>query len=135
LLSVLLLKPNVLLLDEPTSQLDPVAAKDLIIMLDRLNKEMGITVILVEHRLEELFAIADHIIMMDHGRVVYEGTSRGVIYDIFLEEDQTFMEYVPSISQLYIRIEGSLEKSSIPLTVKESKHWLASHSKVTHTSS
>lgn len=135
LLSVLLLKPNVLLLDEPTSQLDPVAAKDLIIMLDRLNKEMGITVILVEHRLEELFAIADHIIMMDHGRVVYEGTSRGVIYDIFLEEDQTFMEYVPSISQLYIRIEGSLENSSIPLTVKESKHWLASHSKVTHTSS
>ncbi|MEN2766880.1 ABC transporter ATP-binding protein [Ornithinibacillus xuwenensis] len=125
LLSVLLLKPKVLLLDEPTSQLDPVAAKDLIVMLDRLNKEMGITIILVEHRLEELFAIAEHVIMMDKGKVVYEGTSREVIYDIFQKNDQAFMQYVPSISQLYIQRTDTLEKSAIPLTVKECKQWLA----------
>src|SRR5699024_6454246 len=58
LLSILLLRPKVLLLDEPTSQLDPVAAKELIQILERLNNEMGMTIIIVEQRLEELFSLA-----------------------------------------------------------------------------
>src|SRR5699024_5931828 len=83
LLSVLLLKPKVLLLDEPTSQLDPLAAKDLIIMLERLNKEMGITIIMVEHRLEELFHIADRVLLLNDGEINYQGRSRNLIYQLF----------------------------------------------------
>lgn len=126
LLSVLLLKPNVLLLDEPTSQLDPVAAKDLIIMLERLNKEMGMTIIIVEHRLEDLFAIADQVVMMEEGKIAYEGTSREVIYNVSHDEHTDFQSYIPSIARLYMKEEKQPSKEAIPLTVKESKAWLAS---------
>lgn len=125
LLSVLLLKPKVLLLDEPTSQLDPIAAKDLIVMLERLNKEMGMTIILIEHRLEELFGVADRILVMKKGEIVYEGTSRQVIYRIYEDQDSDFIPYVPSISRLYMETEPLPEASQIPLTVKESKNWLS----------
>lgn len=125
LLSVLLLKPKVLLLDEPTSQLDPIAAKDLIIMLERLNKEMGMTIILIEHRLEELFGVADRILMMDGGEIVYEGTSEQVVYDVYAQHDKHYIPYVPSISRLYMEMAHAPEVSEIPLTVKDSKSWLA----------
>ncbi|MFC0302096.1 ABC transporter ATP-binding protein [Virgibacillus soli] len=124
LLSVLLLKPTLLLLDEPTSQLDPVAAKDFILMLERMNKEMGITIILVEHRLEELFSIADHVVCMEQGNIIYEGTSKDVIYSAFQQQDEVFSSYVPSISQLYMKKERNPKLLEIPLTVKECKAWL-----------
>lgn len=125
LLSVLLLKPKVLLLDEPTSQLDPIAAKDLIIMLERLNKEMGITIILVEHRLEELFGIADRVVMMDSGEIIYSGTSQEIIHQLYDEQDERFIPYVPSIAKLYMKRETSQQITDIPLTVKDCKEWLA----------
>lgn len=125
LLAVLLLQPKVLLLDEPTSQLDPVAAKDLIGMLERLNKEMGMTIIMTEHRLEELFAIADHVVMMDQGSMVYEGESREVIDAVYEQRDDVFMSYLPSVSRLYVEKEAQPSQKHIPLTVKESKEWMS----------
>lgn len=125
LLSVLLLKPKVLLLDEPTSQLDPVAAKELIIMLERLNKEMGITIILVEHRLEELFATADHVLMMENGKVVHQGNSREVIHSIYFTEHTPLLPYIPSITRFYLNRETYPIQSYLPLTVKETKAWIA----------
>lgn len=126
LLSVLLLRPKVLLLDEPTSQLDPVAARDLISMLERLNKEMGMTIIIVEHRLEELFAIADRVIILKKGKVAYEGNSRKVIELVYNNKEEQFIPYLPSISQLYLAKEQHPINENIPLTVKESKGWIAS---------
>lgn len=128
LLSVLLLKPKVLLLDEPTSQLDPVAAKDLITMLTRLNEEMGMTIVLVEHRLEELLAVADQVIMLEQGKVNYQGQSRDVIQSIYANQDQQFIPYIPSIARLYMEAEKNVVKEHIPLTVKESRLWMANHS-------
>lgn len=125
LLSVLLLKPKVLLLDEPTSQLDPVAAKDLITMLTRLNEEMGITIVLVEHRLEELFALADQVVMMDQGKVIHQGQSRDVLLNVYTSQNQQFIPYIPSISRLYMESEEIMIKEKIPLTVKESRQWIA----------
>ncbi|OZS78479.1 hypothetical protein CF394_06905 [Tetzosporium hominis] len=124
LLSVLLLKPKVLLLDEPTSQLDPIAAKELILMLERLNKEMGMTIILVEHRLEELFGVADRILMMDEGRIRYAGTSQAVITELYNERDERFIPYLPSLSRLYMEKEVRPTCEEIPLNVKESKAWI-----------
>lgn len=126
LLSTLLLKPKVLLLDEPTSQLDPVAAKDLIVMLERLNQEMGITIIMVEHRLEELFAVADRVLMLDEGKVAYQGVSRQIIDQLSRVGDEQFTPYLPSISRFYLEKEPDPQVENIPLTVKESKAWLAS---------
>lgn len=69
LASVLLLEPDVLLLDEPTGQLDPIAAKEFIHTIERLNDEFGIIVIIAEHRLEELFTIADKVMVLQNGRI------------------------------------------------------------------
>lgn len=124
LLSALILKPKVLLLDEPTSQLDPVAAKDLMIMLERLNQEMGMTIILVEHRLEDLFEIADRVYMMDQGEFIIQGSSREVVHSLYGNQNQAFIPYIPSISRLYMERERLPKKKNIPLTIKESRQWL-----------
>lgn len=125
LLSILLLKPKVLLLDEPTSQLDPIAAKDLIIMLERLNQEMGMTIILIEHRLEELFGVADRLLVMNSGEISYEGTSQQIIHKLYQEKDERFIPYVPAISRLYMEFDHAPEILTIPLTVKDGKMWFS----------
>jgi len=66
-------RPRVLLLDEPTSQLDPVAGDELISLLRRLNQEWDTTILLAEHRLERCLACADRVIALDHGGVVHDG--------------------------------------------------------------
>lgn len=71
LASVMVMQPELLLLDEPTSQLDPIATADFIATLQKLNRELGLTVILVEHRLEEVFSIADKVCLMEQGRVLF----------------------------------------------------------------
>ena len=126
LLSVLLLKPRVLLLDEPTSQLDPIAAKELIIMLERLNKEMGLTIIMIEHRLEDLFAVADKVYLMESGRIVHEGNSKKFIHSLYEQGDERSIAYVPTISRLYMEVECNPQMEKIPLTVKEGREWIAS---------
>ena len=124
LLSVLLMKPRVLLLDEPTSQLDPVAAKELILMLERLNKETGMTIVLVEHRLEELYAVADRVVLMESGEVRYEGDSRQVIGELYADCATQFFPYLPTFARLYMEFEETPIISAIPLTVKECKQWI-----------
>lgn len=124
LLSVLLMKPRVLLLDEPTSQLDPVAAKELVLMLERLNKETGMTIVLVEHRLEELFAVADRFVLVESGQIRYEGDSRQVIGELYMDQATQFFPYVPTFARLYMEFEEKPVIAKIPLTVKECKQWI-----------
>ena len=73
LASVLALNPHVLILDEPTSQLDPISASDFLAILTRVNRELGITVILTEHRLEEVLPVANKVAVMEKGRITYTG--------------------------------------------------------------
>ncbi|QTD40814.1 ABC transporter ATP-binding protein [Sporosarcina sp. Te-1] len=124
LLSALLLKPSVLLLDEPTSQLDPVAAKELVLMLERLNKETGMTIVLVEHRLEELYAMADRVLFMEQGRLLYDGSSKEVIAGVYEDQATQFSAYLPTFARLYMEFESQPLCESIPLTVKECKQWI-----------
>ena len=124
LLSTLLLKPKVLLLDEPTSQLDPIATRELLTTLERLNKEMGITIIIVEHRLEQLFPIADRILFMQEGLIKFGGSSRQVISDVYQEDNTHFIPYLPSLARLYMEKSDTTLQEEIPLTVKESRDWI-----------
>ena len=124
LLAVLLLKPRVLILDEPTSQLDPIAAKEFLSILARLNEEFGMTIIIVEHRLEELFAVADQILMMDEGRIQIAGTSEMCIRQVYEQQNAIFKSYVPSITKLFMEMENDYSQC-MPLSVKEGKRWLA----------
>ena len=70
LAAIMVMQPKVLILDEPTSQLDPIAASDFINTLKKLNNELDLTIIIVEHRLEEVFPIADKVIVMEKGGIL-----------------------------------------------------------------
>jgi energy-coupling factor transporter ATP-binding protein EcfA2 len=76
LAAALVTRPRLVLLDEPTSQLDPVAGDELIWLLRRLNEEWGVTILLAEHRLERCLAAADRVIAMASGSVAYDGNPR-----------------------------------------------------------
>ncbi|MDQ8737060.1 ATP-binding cassette domain-containing protein [Paenibacillus sp. LHD-38] len=128
LASVLLLQPKLLLLDEPTSQLDPVAARDFLQLIYRLNQEMSMTVIISEHRLEDVIPLADRIIMLDGGRVKYDAEPRELCRLISSDDASTDLPYLPSVSKLYLSAESarlSPNAIEIPLTVREGKQWLA----------
>jgi energy-coupling factor transporter ATP-binding protein EcfA2 len=74
LAAALVTRPSLVLLDEPTSQLDPVAGDELIWLLRRLNEEWGVAVLLAEHRLERCLAAADRVVAMDAGAIAFDGT-------------------------------------------------------------
>jgi energy-coupling factor transport system ATP-binding protein len=76
LAAALVTRPRLVLLDEPTSQLDPVAGDELIWLLRRLNEEWGVAILLAEHRLERCLAAADRVIAMDSGAIAFDGAPR-----------------------------------------------------------
>ncbi|RDU36860.1 ABC transporter ATP-binding protein [Neobacillus piezotolerans] len=118
LASVLLMQPDVLLLDEPASQLDPVSTRELFDMLKRLNEEFGMTIILAEHRLDEAIALADRVVMLDGGRIVHEGPPRPVMRRLMGTEAEPF---IPSIPALFLRAEKETPLPGIPLSIKEGR--------------
>ncbi|MNI21146.1 putative HMP/thiamine import ATP-binding protein YkoD [compost metagenome] len=123
LASVMSLRPKVLLLDEPTAQLDPIAARHFIQLLARLNEELSLTIIMSEHRVEELFPIATQIVMLLDGKLVYEGEPQVVMQQIWNHQDAIFQYFLPSVSHLYLSVEKT-GNPRIPLTVKDARKWL-----------
>lgn len=122
LASVLLMQPEILLLDEPTSQLDPVSAREFLDMLVRLNEEFGMTIILAEHRLEEVFTIADKIVLMETGRIIMEGEPRQLMEQLWESENRSFVPVIPS---LFLSNTDKATKNVIPLSVKEGRKWVS----------
>ena len=78
LASVMAMQPDVLVLDEPTAQLDPIAASDFLATVLKINRDLGTTVLITEHRLEEVFPHADTVVLMDEGGIVLAGNPREV---------------------------------------------------------
>lgn len=74
----MVLQPHVLILDEPTSQLDPIAASDFLSMLHKINRELGTTIIITEHHLEEVMALATMVVVMEQGSLLSAGTPQQV---------------------------------------------------------
>ncbi|WP_235775362.1 MULTISPECIES: ABC transporter ATP-binding protein [Paenibacillus] len=127
LASVLLLHPRLLLLDEPTSQLDPVASREFIHLLRRLNEELSMTVILSEHRLEEAMPLADRVMVMEQGRLTAFGAPRELVLATGREAGRGLEPYLPSASRLYLALSpepGGRRPEQVPLTVREGKRWL-----------
>ncbi len=99
LAAVMIADPELLLLDEPTAQLDPIAAARFIETVYRLNRETGVTVLLCEHRCEELFPISDRIVILDGGRLVYDDTPRDVAR--MIGNDSRFTAFLPTAARLF----------------------------------
>jgi len=96
--SVLAMQPEVIILDEPTSFLDPLSAKKIFEVIDHLNKSLGITIVLVEHRLDLTARYANHIIVMDEGKIVLDGDPREILRS---EEARLIGIGIPKATRLY----------------------------------
>ena len=117
--SVLALHPDILVLDEPTSELDPKGAEEALSIVERLNDELGITVILIEHRLDRVAHVVDRMIVLDEGRIVADGTPRDVLNN---GEITSIGVGVPPIVRLVQKLKGrGLSVGNIPLTVREGR--------------
>ena len=121
LASIMAMQPTVLILDEPTSQLDPIAAADFLNTVRKINLELGTTVIITEHRLEDIFHAADRVVVMENGRIIASDQPRKV--GEFLREGENEMfAAMPSPVQIYYGTGSELE---CPLTVREGRSWLS----------
>ncbi|NMA95446.1 MAG: energy-coupling factor ABC transporter ATP-binding protein [Clostridiales bacterium] len=125
LASIMAMQPTVLILDEPTSQLDPIAAADFLNTVRKINLELGTTIILSEHRLEEVFPTADKVIVMEKGGIVAQETPRK-IGDILRAQNNDMLAALPSPVQIYYGVNSTLP---CPLTVREGRNWLSNELK------
>ena len=116
--SVLAMQPEVIILDEPTSFLDPLSAKKIFEVIHDLNRNLGITVVLVEHRLDLTAGYSDHIIIMDEGKVVLDGGPREILRS---EEARLIGVGIPKATRLYqiLKKDGANLGDKIPLSSDE----------------
>ena len=121
LASIMAMQPEVLILDEPTSQLDPIAASDFLNTVRKINIELGTTVIITEHRLEDIFPYADRAIVMDSGKVIADDTPRN-IGKLLYEQKNDMFAAMPTPVRVFYGAEGS---GDCPLTVREGRTWLS----------
>lgn len=130
LASVMAMHPSVLILDEPTSQLDPIAAGDFLRTVQRVNQEFGTTIIMTEHRLEEVFSAADEVVVMKRGTIIAQGAPREVAEALYAADDP--MTYgLPTPTRVFYGVEGPADslnaaftEEECPITVREGRAWL-----------
>ena len=120
LASIMAMQPEVLILDEPTSQLDPIAASDFLNTVRKINIELGTTVIITEHRLEDIYHAADRVVVMENGKIVANDTPRQVGALLHNRESQMFAA-LPTPVRVFYQTGAAGEG---PLTVREGRKWL-----------
>ncbi len=120
LASIMAMQPEVLILDEPTSQLDPIAASDFLNTVRKINTELGTTVIITEHRLEDIFPYADRAIVMDSGKIIADDTPRNIGRLLFVQNNPMFTA-MPTPVRVFYNANGN---GDCPLTVREGRAWL-----------
>ena len=121
LASIMAMQPEVLILDEPTSQLDPIAASDFLNTVRKINTELGTTVIITEHRLEDIFPYADRAVVMDQGRVIADDAP-GKVGQLLFAQNNPMFAAMPTPVRVYYGAGGTGES---PLTVRQGRGWLS----------
>ena len=121
LAAVMAMQPKVLVLDEPTSQLDPIAAAEFLDTIRKINLDLGVTVIVIEHRLEEVFPMADKVLVLEDGCLRFYDEPRKVGTAL---RDSDLHLAMPSSVQIY---NATGQQGLCPLTVCEGRSWLGEH--------
>lgn len=121
LASVMVMRPDLLILDEPTSQLDPIAAAEFLHTLKKLNRDFSLTVLIAEHRLEELVPMCDRLIALDAGRLV--GADAPCAMMPRIARIPLLLAAMPTS----VRVACALESRDFPLTVRDGRAWLTAH--------
>ncbi|MEF2919422.1 MAG: ATP-binding cassette domain-containing protein [Acutalibacteraceae bacterium] len=122
LASVMAMQPSVLVLDEPTAQLDPIVATDFLALLGRINRELGTTVILTEHRLEEAFVYATRVVVMEKGKIICDDIPEKVGLALREKGNSMFLA-MPTAMRVWAGVETNL---SCPITVRDGSDFLSS---------
>ena len=120
LASVMAMEPDVLILDEPTAQLDPIAASDFLGQVKKINQELGVTVIMTEQRLEEVIPVCNRLMVLERGKIITLGSPKDVA--LILKKDQLNLFLgMPVPMKTHGFVENNLE---MPLTVGQGRKWL-----------
>lgn len=117
LASVMIMQPKLLLLDEPTAQLDPIAAADFLTTLHRLNQDFSVTILLAEHRLEEVIPLCTQLLLMEHGTVTMQDAPRDLLSK--LPPDAPVLAGMPAAVRLYHALHPDC---GCPLSVCEARN-------------
>ena len=118
LAAVMAMQPDLLVLDEPTSQLDPLAAGDFLATLRKINAELGTTILIIEHRLEEVLAYADRVMVMENGRILALDEPAKLPARI---RDNDMFRAMPVPMRIFEALSG---EGFSPVTVREGREWL-----------
>ncbi|MBQ1501576.1 MAG: ATP-binding cassette domain-containing protein, partial [Firmicutes bacterium] len=121
LAAIMTMQPDVLLLDEPTSQLDPILAGDFLATLAKINRELGTTVILSEHRLEDALPLSDRVLVLENGRLLCDGTPAEVGAALRKTDSAVFPAF-PTPMRVWAGVEDT---ASCPVTVRDGRSWLS----------
>ena len=127
LASIMVMQPELLILDEPTSQLDPIAAGEFLATVGKINRELGTTILLTEHRLEEAFPLASRVVVMDRGSVISEGTPQQVGLGLKDRGHAMFLA-MPTAMRIWAAV---MNDAACPVTVREGRDWLTDYA-MTH---
>jgi len=122
LASIMAMQPAVLILDEPTSQLDPIAASDFLATVKKINRELGTTIIMTEQRLEEALPLSDRVLVMDKGQIISDASPRET-GERLREWNHDMFLAMPAPMQIYT---GLASSQPCPVTVREGRMWLDS---------
>lgn len=125
LASVMVMQPDVLILDEPTSQLDPIAAEEFLDTVRKINRELGTTVLLAEHRLEQVVTMSDRVVVLDDGRIIADDAPANVGAILAVKGHPMFMA-MPTPMQAYGHLYqcGIGREEACPTDVREGRNWL-----------
>ena len=121
LASIMVLQPELLILDEPTSQLDPIAATDFLQTLGRINRELGTTILICEHRLEDVIPMANRLIVMDRGRVIADDSPVNT-FGILKKQSHPMLLSMPTPMRVW---SAAGFESECPMTVSDGRNALS----------
>lgn len=123
LCSLLVLRPKVLLLDEPMSQLDPIASYEFLSIVRRLNEEFSITIIMSEHKADRIFPFIDYAVFLKEGKIIYNNNSHDICNDVI--NDKIFVNYLPSVTKIYKELSKKYGKyTNTPLSIRQGRKYL-----------
>lgn len=111
--SALAYMPECIILDEPTSQLDPNSAEEIINIISKINEELGVTIILIEQRMEKCFSIADKMLLINHGAISFYGDKD----DLYESSEPYFFDFMPQ----YLKLSKILKFSKMPHSIRETR--------------
>lgn len=122
LASIMTMQPKVIILDEPTSQLDPIAASEFVNMLVKINRELGITIIISEHRLDEVIPVSSRVLVMENGKIIVNDVPEKVCIKLKKMEHK-MLHSMPVPMRIFSSVEKDFNKKC-PITINSGRVWL-----------